>query len=103
MFQVIGDILYYHGQPLAVITMPLCGAKLDAIDDLNGRLTYTDDEVSDIVKEITSDVNHVVKETLTDAIDGFWITDQQSDLIIDDLEARLAQKLVMTLAAWKAV
>lgn len=102
MFQVIGDTIYYNGQELAVITMPLSGMKINAIDDLNERFTYTYDDVSAIVREIDGDVNHVVKEALTDAIDGFWITGQQSDLITADIQNRLAEKLAMTIAAWKA-
>lgn len=102
MFDVIGDTIYYHGQPLAVITMPLCGAKINAIDDLNERFTYTHDDVSEIVREIDGDVNHIIDLALTDAIDAFWITGQQSDLIIDDIKSRLVEKLAMTLAQWGA-
>lgn len=103
MFRVIDDTIYYNGQPLAVITMPLCGAKLDAVDDLNERDMYTFDDVSDVVREITSDVNHVIDVALTDAIEAFWISGQQSDLITADVKARLVEALTMTLAQWRAV
>ena len=103
MFQVIGDTIYCDGQPLAVITMPLCRLRMDAVDALNDNEYYAYDDVAAIVREIDADVNHVVETALTDAIDAFWITGQQSELITEDIKARLVEKLCMTLAAWKAV
>ena len=76
---------------------------MDAVDALNDNEYYAYDDVAAIVREIDADVNHVVETALTDAIYAFWITGQQSELITEDIKARLAEKLCMTLAAWKAV
>lgn len=69
MFRVDGDIIEYDGKPFAVITMPLCGDKIDAIDALNGQNWLYATEAETMLKETMADVN----QSVTILIDNAWL------------------------------
>lgn len=100
MFQVIGDTIYFHGQPLAVITMPLSGLKLEAVDALNQVDYYPGETVEDILKEVKADINHACEDTLTLAMDAVWLNEAQTDWIKGTLETNIDARLRQTWIAW---
>jgi len=103
MFQVIGDEIYYDGRVLAVITAPLSGWRMDALDAIGLIEHYSAREVADIIREIKAGVNQVVNDALTAADDAVWINDAQHDWIKDALEGGIDAKLSVTWNAWRAI
>ena len=100
MFQVIGDTIYFHGQPLAVITMPLSGMKIEAIDALNMVNYHPAEDVADIIREVRGDVNQVVNDTLLEAVKAVWINDAQLEWIKSTADKLLNERLCSTWNSW---
>jgi len=48
MFQVKGDIIEYDGKPFAVITAPLSGFRMEAVDTLNAHDEYLLERVEEL-------------------------------------------------------
>lgn len=60
-FRVIGDVIEFDGQPLAVITSPLNGNRVDAIDALNSAEWLTQGDAENMLVELRADVIRIIK------------------------------------------
>jgi len=90
MFRVIGDVIECDGKPFAVVTAPLSGQQLDAIDALNGIGFLTETEYSDTLHEIKADVNRVASEALTLVKAELWLTDELTETLVERVQESVA-------------
>lgn len=86
MFRVIGDVLEYDGKPFAVVTMPLSGQQITAIEALEGIGFISEVEYGELLHDMKKDVNRIVKEALTATQAELWLTGELTETMCERVQ-----------------
>lgn len=96
MFTVIGDTIYYQGRAFASLTVTPVSAGgwvIDAREALEGSGFIEEEQVTEFRLGFRREINDVLQECLTKAIETFWLPEAFRDLLADQIGPALHKAL----------
>ena len=90
MFQVKGDVIEFDGKPFAVITAPISGFRMEAVDALNNYDTFIEERVDFHVAEARADDMREVKDAINNAVDEVWLYEPHAEYLITAIKEALS-------------
>lgn len=85
MLTVVGDVIEYDGKPFAIITAPLSGWRMDAIDMVRDYDIFLEDVVSEIVSEERSDDKLLFADLLDRAEKEIWLPETYAEWLRQEI------------------
>jgi len=79
MLTVVGDVIEYDGKPFAVITAPLSGWRMDALDCANNYDMFLDSVIDETVDEHLSDIVDAFMEAIEEAESSWTLHTSAAD------------------------
>lgn len=85
MLTIVGDVIEYDGKPFAIITTPLSGWRLDAIDCVNNYDLFLDEIVEETTEEKACDFRRDAIKIIDDAVETLWLSPEIADHLRDEI------------------
>jgi len=85
MLTIVGDVIEYDGKPFAIITAPLSGWRLDAIDCVNNHDLFLDGVVEELAEEKACDFRNDAIKIIDSAVETLWLSPEIADHLRDEI------------------
>ena len=92
MLTIVGDTIEYDGKPFAIITAPLCGWRMDAIDCVNNHDDFLGEIVEGVTEEKRADDVNKFRKIINHAVDNYWLNKDIAKHMHNEITAKFGDK-----------